>query len=128
MSTPFGEMNVAGAVGALLAALLVAPVLAEETITNVETDGSARTVFGRFEHTTPAEPAPASGLPRALGTIAPVGPFTGDKSEGFDTQTIGDPFPACVEDRVFNDQADLCSTGGCAHITTSCRGIGMPSG
>ena len=76
MSTPFGEMNVAGAVGALSAALLVAPVLAEETITNVETDGSARTVFGPFEHTTPAERGPASGPPRGLGTIAPVGPFT----------------------------------------------------
>jgi hypothetical protein len=105
-----------GACVVLLAALLAAPVPAQETITTIEADGSARTVSGGFEHTAPA--GPGTNPPDSpTGVITPVGPFTGEKSEGFDTQVIGDPFPVCVEDRVFNDQADLCSTGGCAHIT-----------
>ncbi|MHC4429509.1 MAG: hypothetical protein ACYS0D_13035 [Planctomycetota bacterium] len=112
------EWNVAGSVGVVLAALLAAPVLAEETKTTVETDLSARTVHGAYESIAPEGPGPEYDPPTSpSGTITPVGPFTGEVSEGFDTQILGDPFPPCVEDRVFEDQADLCSSGGCAHIT-----------
>ena len=111
---------VAVAIMVLLTALFVAPALAQETTTNVETDGSARTISGEFEHIA-AEGPPAENNPPAapVGAITPIGPFTGDESEGFFSQVIGDPFPTCVEDRVFNDMGDLCSSGGCAHITTS---------
>ena len=103
----------------LLTALFVAPALAQETTTIIEADGSAHTVSGGFEHIAAAGPPAQNNPPSSpAGTITPIGPFTGDESEGFFTQVIGDPFPVCVEDRVFNDMGDLCSSGGCAHITT----------
>jgi len=115
---PVGLVAVVGMI--LLTALFVAPAIAQETTTNVETDGSARTISGGFEHIA-AEGPPAQDIPpsAAAGTITPIGPFVGDESEGFFKQVIGDPFPTCVEDRVFNDMGDLCSSGGCAHITPS---------
>ena len=92
--------------------------LAQETTTIIETDGSARTISGALEHIAAEGPPGQNNPPGApAGTIMPIGPFTGDKSEGFFTQVIGDPFPDCVEDRVFDAMGDLCSTGSCAHIT-----------
>ena len=58
----------------------------------------------------------------ALGGIAsaginPVGPFTGDYSEGFEGNQV--IFLPCMPDRVFSATADLCTPGnsGC-HTTT----------
>jgi hypothetical protein len=118
MKNPVGRTAriLSGAAVVFLVALLAAPAAAQETVTTIVQDGSARTTYGESEHTTPAGPGPQPPA-SPMGTITPIGPFAGEKSEGFDTQVIGDPFPACVEDRVFNDQADLCSTGECAHIT-----------
>jgi len=48
----------------------------------------------------------------------PIGPFLGNAgTEGFETQITPNPFPPCVEDRVFSNQADLCANS--AHITGS---------
>jgi hypothetical protein len=102
---------------ALVTALFVTPALAvTETETTLQLDGSLLTTHGEFQHRSDAETTVPDDQP-STGSVTPVGPFTGDKSEGFHTQVIGDPFPDCVEDRVFDNLADLCSTGGCAHIT-----------
>jgi hypothetical protein len=56
--------------------------------------------------------------PSAGAQVVPIGPFTGSQSEGFETQ-INPGFTACVNGRVFNATADLCTPGnnGCS-ITT----------
>jgi len=109
------RVGVAGAIVALATVLFVTPALAD-TASTLEGDGSVRTTYREFEHTsgtgTPVPPGQ-----QTTGAVSPIGPFVGDKSEGFFTQVIGDPFPVCVEDRVFDNMADLCSSGGCAHIT-----------
>lgn len=57
----------------------------------------------------------------ANAQVTPVGPFTGDESEGFEgTQVI---FKPCVPQRVFNSTADLCTIGGSGTHTTSCWGF-----
>jgi len=49
----------------------------------------------------------------------PIGPFSGTDSDGFETQTAFS-FDPCVIERVFTDQADLCTPAGSgAHIDTS---------
>jgi hypothetical protein len=112
-----GYARIGVVTGAIVVLLFVAPALAEETTTILLGDGSALTIYGEFQHVTPG--GPGTDSEPSTGALTPIGPFTGDESEGFDYQQIGDPFPTCVEDRVFHDNADLCSTGGCAHITPS---------
>jgi hypothetical protein len=43
----------------------------------------------------------------ASAQIVPTGPFTGQQSDGFETQTAGQ-FTTCIVGRVFNNTADLC--------------------
>ena len=57
----------------------------------------------------------------ANAQFSSIGPFSGNASEGFETQDLsGGPFPVCIVDRVFGGQADLCADNGSsgAHITT----------
>jgi hypothetical protein len=66
-----------------------------------------------------AAPLLTCGL--ASAQFTPVAPFTGNASEGFETQdTSGGAFPVCIVDRVFGGQGDLCADNGSggAHITT----------
>jgi hypothetical protein len=54
----------------------------------------------------------------ASAQIVPTGPFTGQQSDSFETQTAGQ-FTTCVVGRMFNNTADLCDpTGNAAHITS----------
>ncbi len=54
----------------------------------------------------------------AQAQFSQTGPFTGSHQEGFETQdTSSGPFPPCVVDRSFSDNADLCSSSAAAHIT-----------
>jgi len=54
----------------------------------------------------------------AAAQVTTVGPFTGDESEGFETQVAGQ-FSLCIQGRVFNNNGDLCGPFGNAgmHIT-----------
>ncbi|MEO6709920.1 MAG: hypothetical protein ABI054_09775, partial [Planctomycetota bacterium] len=53
----------------------------------------------------------------ASAQIVTTGPFTGQQSDGFETQTAG-VFSTCILGRVFNNTADLCDPmGNSAHIT-----------
>lgn len=87
----------------------------EMTVTVVEEDGSAVTTHDGLEHTAPE--GPGRTREASTGALTPVGPFVGDKSEGFTTQTTG--ASNCVIERVFDNMADLCSTGGCLIVTDS---------
>jgi hypothetical protein len=54
----------------------------------------------------------------ASAQVAPIGPFTGTDSEGFESQSA-QAFNHCVVGRVFNDQGELCSRSSIgAHIAT----------
>jgi hypothetical protein len=52
-----------------------------------------------------------------LAQVTPVGPFTGDRSEGFEGQPTG--FHVCLPNRVFNNTADVCSNNGAASMHTT---------
>jgi hypothetical protein len=54
----------------------------------------------------------------AAAQVTAVGPFTGDQSDGFETQVAGQ-FSLCIQGRVFNNNGDLCGPFGNAgmHIT-----------
>jgi hypothetical protein len=57
----------------------------------------------------------------AFAQIVPIGPFTGQHSEGFETQPAG-AFSDCVVGRVFSNTADMCDSTapiGAIIITTS---------
>ncbi len=43
--------------------------------------------------------------------LTPIGPFAGDQSEGFETQTSPITNFTCIQERVFNNTADLCTPG-----------------
>ena len=45
----------------------------------------------------------------ASAQIVPIGPFTGQQSEGFETQPVG-TFSNCIINRVFNNTADMCDS------------------
>jgi hypothetical protein len=45
----------------------------------------------------------------ASAQIVPTGPFTGQQSEGFETQPAG-TFSNCIINRVFNNTADMCDS------------------
>ena len=47
--------------------------------------------------------------------IAPIGPFTGEESDGFESSGTG-PYVVCVPGRVLNSTADLCDSSGAAGI------------
>ena len=54
----------------------------------------------------------------ASAQIVVTGPFTGQQSDSFETQTAGQ-FTTCILGRVFNNTADLCDPSGNAiHITS----------
>src|SRR5690349_2078280 len=54
----------------------------------------------------------------ATAQIVPIGPFTGQQSDSFETQTPFQ-FTTCIQGRVFANTADLCDpTGNAAHITS----------
>ncbi|HTF88428.1 MAG TPA: hypothetical protein VK843_08465 [Planctomycetota bacterium] len=56
----------------------------------------------------------------ASAQIVATGPFTGQQSDSFETQTPG-IFTTCIVGRVFNNTADLCDFSGAAqgmHITS----------
>ena len=55
--------------------------------------------------------------------VQPIGPFVGDLQEGFETQSTQQA-GACVAERIFSDQADLCGWLG-QTITIS---TGLPGG
>ncbi|MEZ6017233.1 MAG: hypothetical protein R3F49_19120 [Planctomycetota bacterium] len=54
----------------------------------------------------------------ATAQVTPIGPFVGDHSDGFETQTAGQ-FDTCLVGRMFNNNGDLCSATGSAtmHVT-----------
>ena len=56
--------------------------------------------------------------PTAGAQVTPIGPFTGAQSDGFETQ-VSPGFTACVNGRVFNSTADLCTPGGSGCNITS---------
>jgi hypothetical protein len=54
----------------------------------------------------------------ASAQIVNTGPFTGQQSDSFETQTSG-TFSTCILGRVFNNTADLCDpSGNSMHITS----------
>ncbi len=56
----------------------------------------------------------------AFSQIVPTGQFTGQQSDGFETQN-SPGFPLCIVGRVFNSTADLCDNSGASqnmHITS----------
>lgn len=54
----------------------------------------------------------------ASAQIVPTGPFTGQQSDGLETQTAGQ-FTTCIQGRMFNNTADLCDpTFNSIHITS----------
>src|SRR6187399_2261712 len=53
----------------------------------------------------------------ASAQIAPIGPFVGSQSEGFETQ--GNGIYTCIAGRVFNDTADACTPHSLALYITS---------
>jgi len=54
----------------------------------------------------------------AAAQITPVGPFTGDQSEGFEA-TGAQGFVACLPNRVFNNSGDLCGANGGSNLLVS---------
>ncbi len=58
----------------------------------------------------------------AAAQIVPIGPFTGQQSDGFEAQSTG-PYVVCAPGRVFNNTADLCDATGAAGVFVS-GGIG----
>ena len=57
-----------------------------------------------------------SGL--AFSQVTPIGPFTGDRSDSFETQSHSG-FQICLQGRLFNSTADLCTTTGGASINVT---------
>ena len=57
----------------------------------------------------------------AAAQVTSIGPFSGDHSEGFETQPNNPPFVQCIANRVFDATADLCGANGNAsmHMTSS---------
>ena len=55
---------------------------------------------------------------QASAQISPIGPFTGPYTESFGTQT-SPPFVQCINGRIFNSTADLCTFPGAGTLITS---------